>query len=91
MDWDTTIAALGFTISSHIMKISDPRDMIPRDMIEAIQRLLPEQWSQSRREATTRNVLSMAGKLWNLTYVVRAGRYFVLRAAAADRAAKLRR
>ena len=33
----------------------------------------------SRRRATARDVLSVAGKLWNLTYVVRAGRYLVRR------------
>ena len=32
-----------------------------------------------RRRASARDVLTVAGKLWNLTYVVRAGRYFVWR------------
>ena len=31
------------------------------------------------REQSARDVLSVAGKLWNLTYVVRAGKYFVWR------------
>ena len=73
-DWGTTIDALGFTIGSHTMRI-----LVPRENIEAIQRLLFEQWPQGRRKATARDVLSMAGKLWNLTYAVRAGRYFVRR------------
>ena len=73
-DWDTTTDALGFTISSHTMIIS-----VPHEKIEAIQRYMFEQWPQSGREATARDVLSMAGKLWNLTYVVRAGGYFVWR------------
>ena len=73
-DWDTTIDALGFTINSHTMRIS-----VPREKTEAIKRLLFEQWPQSRRQAKVGDVLSMAGKLWNLTYVVRAGRYFVWR------------
>ena len=59
---------------AHVMRIS-----VPREKIEAMKRLLFEQWPQSSREATARDVLSMAGKLWNLTYVVRAGRYFVWR------------
>ena len=33
----------------------------------------------TRRQAKVREVLSMAGNLWNLTYVVRAGKYFVWR------------
>ena len=32
-----------------------------------------------RRQAKVREVLSTAGKLWNLTCVVRGGRYFVWR------------
>eukprot|EP00904_Undaria_pinnatifida_P013748 jgi/Undpi1/9503/HiC_scaffold_27.g11959.m1 len=52
---------------AHVMRIS-----VPREKIEAMKRLLFEQWPQSSREATARDVLSMAGKLWNLTYVVRA-------------------
>ena len=74
-DWDTTIDALGFTISVHTRRIS-----VPREKTAAVKRLLFEQWPQeTRREATARDVLSMAGKLWNLTYVVQAGRYFVWR------------
>ena len=46
---------------------------------EAIKRLLVDHWPTIRRDAKARGVLSMAGKLWNLTYVVRAGRYFVWR------------
>ena len=68
-DWDTKIDALGFTNSSHTMRIS-----VPRENIEAIKRLLLEQWPQNRREATARDVLSLAGKLWNLKYAIRAGR-----------------
>ena len=68
-DWDTTIDAPSFTISPHTMGIS-----VPREKIEAIKRLLLEQSPQSRRKATARDVLSMAGKLWKLTYVVQAGR-----------------
>ena len=56
-NWDTMIDALGFTISAHTMRIS-----VPRESIEAIKRFLFEQWPQSRREATARDVLSMAGK-----------------------------
>ena len=47
-----------------------------REKIEAIDNLLHDQSPSRRRSARARDVLSMAGKLWNLTYVVRAGRYF---------------
>ena len=73
-DWDTTRDALGFTMSPHTMRIS-----VPREKIEAIKKSLFEQWPQSRREATSRDVLSTAAKLWNLTNVVRTGRYFMWR------------
>ena len=33
----------------------------------------------SRRQAKERDVLSVARKLWNFTYVMRADRYFVWR------------
>ena len=35
------------------------------------------EWPSSRTHAGAQAVLSMAGKLWNLTYGDRAGRYFV--------------
>ena len=50
-----------------------------REIAEAIERLLYGQLPVSIMQAKARDVLSMAGKLWNLTYVVRAGRYFVWR------------
>ena len=53
-DWGTTINALGFTISSHTMITS-----VPHEKIEAIKRSLFEQWSQSGRRATARDVLSI--------------------------------
>ena len=72
-DWDTTIDALGFTINSYILRIS-----CTREKTEVIKRLLLfEHWPASRRQAKAREVLSMESKLWNLTCVVRAGRYFV--------------
>ena len=39
--------------------------------------LLDFEWPSSRTHAGAQAVLSMAGKLWNLTYVARAGRCFV--------------
>lgn len=72
-DWDTTIDALGF-INSHTMKIS-----LTRENIETIASLLHDQWPSTRRRSRARGILSMAGKLWNLTSVVRAGRNFVWR------------
>ena len=50
-----------------------------REIAEAIERLLYGQLPVSIMQAKARDVLSMAGKLWNLTYAVRAGRYFVWR------------
>ena len=55
------------------------RISFPREKADAIRRLLRDQGPTSRRQAKARDVLSMAGKLWNLTHVVQAGRYFVWR------------
>ena len=41
--------------------------------------MLYDHWHSRRRRAKARDVLSIAGKLWNVTYVVRVGRYFVWR------------
>ena len=49
----------------------------PRENIEAMNRLLFEQYPKSRREAAAGYMLSMAGKWWSLTYVFRAGGYSV--------------
>ena len=73
-DWNTTIDALGYFINSHAMRIS-----LTREKTEAIARLLHDHWPSRRRRAKARDVLGMAGKVWNLTYVVRAGKYFVWR------------
>ena len=73
-NWHTRIDALGFTINSHTLRIS-----CTRENTETIKILLVDHWPASRRQAKAREVLSMAGKLWNFTYVVRAGRYFVWR------------
>ena len=82
-DGDTTaLKKHGLGQHDRRVRLYDPlsrhENSVPREKIEAIQRMLFEQWPQSRREAA-RDVLSMAGKLWNLTYVVRAGRHFVRR------------
>ena len=55
------------------------RISLTREKNEAREKLLRNHWPTSRRQARARDVLSMAGKLWNLTCVVRAGRYFVWR------------
>ena len=68
-EWDTTIDALGYTLNSHTTRIS-----LTRENFFAIERMLADHWPTSRRYAKARNVLCMAGKLWNLAYVVRAGR-----------------
>ena len=68
-DWDSTIDALGLTINSHTMRIS-----FPQEKVNDIKRLLLDQRPVSRKRASTRDVFSVAGKMLNLTYVVRAGR-----------------
>ena len=73
-DWGSTFDALGFTINSRTMRISSPREKA-----NDIKRLMLHQWPLSRRRASARDVLRVAGKLWNLTYEVRAGRYFAWR------------
>ena len=55
------------------------RISFPLEKAVAIRSLLRDQWPTRRMQAKARDVLSMAGKLWNLTYVARAGRYFVWR------------
>ena len=64
-DWDATIDALGFTINSHTMRIS-----FPREKPDAIKRVVHYQWPASTSQAKAKDILSMAGKLWNLTCVV---------------------
>ena len=73
-DRDTTIDAPGFTINSHTLRMS-----LPREKVDAIKRELREQWPVHRRQAKAREVARVAGKLWNLRCVVRAGGYFVWR------------
>ena len=65
------------------------RILVPREDIESTKSLLFKQCPQSGKEATTRDVFNMAGKLCNLTYVCISG-WYVFRAeiAAADRAAQ---
>ena len=55
------------------------RISFPRDKANDIKRRPLDQWPVSRRRASARDVISVAGMLWNLTYVVRVGRYFVWR------------
>ena len=68
-DWDTTVDLLGFTVSTHTLRIS-----VTEEKIAAIRHTLEQEWPLTRKQASAQEVLSVAGKLWNLTYVVRAGR-----------------
>ena len=72
--WDTTNNDLGFTVNSHTLRIS-----CTREKTEYIKKLVFDHWPASRRQAKVNEALSMVGKLWNLTYVVRVGRYFMWR------------
>ena len=69
-DWKSIVDALGFTINT--MRIS-----VTKERVEAMRLILEQEWSGGKTYASTQDVLSMAGTLWNLTYIIRAGRYFV--------------
>lgn len=71
-DWDSVIEALGYTIDTHEGRIATTPERV-----EAIRSTLESDWPSDRKQASVQDVLSIAGKLWNLTYVIRAGRYFV--------------
>ena len=45
--------------------------------VEAIRELLEREWPCDGKETKAQEVLSVAGKLRNLTFVIRAGRHFV--------------
>ena len=71
-NWDTTVDALGYTINTHTMSI-----LITGEKVAALRDLLEREWPSERADVSAQEVLSIAGTLWNLTFVVRAGRYFV--------------
>ena len=73
-NWNTTLKFLGFVINSHTLEIS-----VTTKKAQAIKTALVDDWPHCRYRATAQEVFSIAGKLWNLTYVVRAGKYFVWR------------
>ena len=73
-NWNTTLEFLGFVINSHTPEIS-----VTIEKAQAIQTALVDDWPRCRRRATAQEVFGIAGKLWNLTYVIRAGKYFVWR------------
>ena len=72
IDWDTTVNLPGFMVNTHTLRIS-----VTEGKIAAIRLTLEQEWPLTRKQASAQEVLSVAGKLWNLTYVVKAGRYFV--------------
>ena len=59
-------------MNTHTLRIS-----VTEGEIAAIRLTLEQEWPITRKQASAQEVLSVAEKLWNLTYVVRAGRYFV--------------
>ncbi|CAB1118521.1 unnamed protein product [Ectocarpus sp. CCAP 1310/34] len=71
-DWDTVIEALGYIIDTHAGRIATTPERV-----SAIRNILETDWPHDRKKARVQQVLSIAGKLWNLTHVIRAGRYFV--------------
>ena len=50
-DWDTSIDALGFTINSHTMRIS-----FPREKPDAIKRVVHYQWPASTSQAKAKDI-----------------------------------
>ena len=71
-DWDTVIKALGYTVDTHSGRIATTPERV-----DVIRSALETDWPSNRKQASVQDILSIAGKLWNLTYVIRAGRYFV--------------
>ena len=67
-DWDTTVDLLDFTVNTHTLRIS-----ATEEKIAAIRLTLEQEWLLTRKQASAQEVLSVEGKLWNLTYIVRAG------------------
>ena len=59
------------------MNTRTPSILVTEEKITAIRRTLEQEWPLTRKQASAQEVLSVAGKLWNLTYDVRACRYFV--------------
>ena len=59
-------------MNTHTLRIS-----VTEEKIAAIRLTLEQQSPLNRKQASAQEVLSVPEKLWNLIYVVRAGRYFV--------------
>ena len=73
-DRNSIVDALGFAINTHTMRISTTKEREGKCHPRHIRAKL---WPRSKQYARAQDALSTAGKLWHLTYVVRAGRYFV--------------
>ena len=73
-NWNTNLDFLGSVINSHTLEIS-----VTTKKAQAIKMALVDDWPRCKRRVTAQEMFSFAGKLWNLTYVIRAGKYFVCR------------
>ena len=73
-NWNTTLDFLGFVINLHMLEIS-----VTTKKAQVIKAALVDDWPRYRRRTTAQEVFSIADKLWNLTYVIRAGKHFVWR------------
>ena len=71
--WVTAQEILGFWVDTEEMTVG-----LPERKLDDLRHRLGC-WPPGRREATVREVLSLAGKLHHAAYVVRPGRYFVHR------------
>ena len=73
-DFESVLEILGVQWDLNQMTLS-----LPPDKAVALHKLLTEEWPQSRRQATPRQVLSLCGKLRSISQCVRLGRYFLRR------------
>ena len=53
------------------------RVSVTKERVEAIGLILEQEWLWGETHASVQDVLNMGGQLWNLTYIIRAGRSFV--------------
>lgn len=53
------------------------RTYVTKEKLKAVEDLLINHWKYDEKYASASDFLSPAGNLWNLTFVLRDGRYFV--------------
>ena len=73
-NWNTILEFLGFVVNSHTLEIS-----VTTKKAQAIKTALVDDWPRCRCRATAQEMFNFAGKLLNLTYLIRAGKHFAWR------------